>query len=386
MKLATGVQRLQVRNFRALRDVVLDDLEQVTAFIGPNGSGKSTLFDVIMFVNEALGGGLEAAWRRRGGLAQIRTRGADGPVEIELACRTVDGLFTYRLALEENEGMPVVAEERLVWQERADDSGLAVLEFHHRRGIIRRPGSKPEKTELVEDGILGVGTFGQLAPNAEIAAFLRFVMRIQLIDLDVRAMRAGASGPARGTGLDPHGGNIAMRVRHLQEREPEDWAELLRSLRRFVPYLEDIQPVQEGDTHIVLLREEGRAAPVRPASISDGTLLLLGYLVALRSPLAVLLVEEPETRVHPRLHYLLAEEARGTASEQVFISTHAPQFVDALRLDELWLFGRVGEGVTEVKRASEVEIAARMIDHGGSPGNLWTEGYFRFGDPLADRT
>lgn len=58
------ISRLQVRNYRALKDVTLRDLTPLTAFVGPNGSGKSTVFDVFAFLSECFSGGLRKAWDR----------------------------------------------------------------------------------------------------------------------------------------------------------------------------------------------------------------------------------------------------------------------------------------------------------------------------------
>lgn len=386
MTVVTGIERIRIRNYRVLRDVELDGLTPITALLGPNGSGKSTLLDAIELVYEALGGGLAAAWARRGGLAEIRSRGSAGPVEIELGCRVDGESFTYRLVIEDETDVPIIAEEKLSWRESDQAAELAVLEFSRRRGTIRRPGGFSESVELTGDGVLGVGNFGQLAVNAQIAAFLHFATRIQLSDLDVERMRSGAKGPARTARLDPNGDNIAMRVEHLRTAQPDVWSEIVRSLRSYVPGLADIVPMRLGDgTHIVRLEENGVDRPISPENISDGTLLLLGYLVALRDPASVLLLEEPENQVHPRLQYVLADEARGAESEQVLVATHSPRFVDALRPPEVWVFARGYGGSAEVKRASEEAPVVRMVKSGAALGDLWTEGYFRFGDPLAER-
>ena len=44
------IERLRVRNFRALRDVEFRNMRPLTALLGPNGSGKSTVFDVFAFL------------------------------------------------------------------------------------------------------------------------------------------------------------------------------------------------------------------------------------------------------------------------------------------------------------------------------------------------
>lgn len=59
----------------------------MTVFLGPNGSGKSTVFDVFAFLSECFSVGLRKAWDRRGRFKELRTRGADGPIVIELKYR-----------------------------------------------------------------------------------------------------------------------------------------------------------------------------------------------------------------------------------------------------------------------------------------------------------
>ncbi len=41
------IERLTVRNYRALRDVTLRKLPALAVLLGANGSGKSTVFDVF---------------------------------------------------------------------------------------------------------------------------------------------------------------------------------------------------------------------------------------------------------------------------------------------------------------------------------------------------
>ena len=78
------IERLNVRNFRALQNVEFKDLQPMTALLGPNGSGKSTVFDVFAFLAECFESGLRRAWDRRGRAKELVTRGADGPLTIEI--------------------------------------------------------------------------------------------------------------------------------------------------------------------------------------------------------------------------------------------------------------------------------------------------------------
>jgi predicted ATPase len=52
------IERLQVQNYRALREIDLRELTPLTVLLGPNGSGKSTIFDVLSFLSECFTDGL----------------------------------------------------------------------------------------------------------------------------------------------------------------------------------------------------------------------------------------------------------------------------------------------------------------------------------------
>lgn len=385
MTLTTGIERLRIRNFRVLRDVELDGLTPVTALLGPNGSGKSTVFDALDFLSESLRRGLRTAWERRGGAADIATHGSSGPIEIEMTCHFDEVVSAYRLVLDYDGGEPVVAEERLTWQPKGAEEPFELLEFRHGNGTVARPGAEKEPFELATPDLLGVGVLSQFAANPEVGRFRRFAAGFRVSDLDLEAMRKGMK-IGNSLRLEPSGRNIGAVVESLRTEHQDEWADIRRSLRRYVPGLDDIEPFQLGDgSWVVRLREHDKEDLVAPENISDGTLLLLGYLVALHTDTPVQLLEEPENQVHPRLHYSLAEDARGARADQVIIATHAPRFVDALRPDEVWTFARGDDGYAETKRASDEAPVVRMVEAGGALGDLWTEGYFRFGDPLGER-
>ena len=65
---------------------------------------------------------------------------------------------------------------------------------------------------------------------------------------------------------------------------------------------------------------------------------------------------------------------------QVFVSTHSPEFVNAIRVNELfWLTKRNGN--TTVTKASEDEIVKSLFENGDKLGWLWQQGYFKGSSP-----
>ena len=106
------VEGIRLKNFRAFRDVHLRDIPGFCVLVGANGTGKSTLFSVFSFLRDAMADNVTSALGRLGGsrgIQEVRSRGSEGPIEIELKIRadlgrTKPSLITYSLTLDEEQG------------------------------------------------------------------------------------------------------------------------------------------------------------------------------------------------------------------------------------------------------------------------------------------
>jgi predicted ATPase len=383
------VERLKVRNYRVLRDVTFDKLTPLTVLFGPNGSGKSTVFDVFAFLYEAFTTNLRRAWDARNRLAEIRSRGTDGPVQFELEYRDPGSgrLVTYRLAIDEEDGAPVVTEELLRWT-TSPGSGrpTEILKYSHGLGAIYDAATSERVSEPLDSpDVLALSALGQLRRYPQVAALRRFVTGWYLSYLNIdQARNQPVAGPQEQ--LSVTGDNLANVLQYLAERHPDRLAEIFRVLGERAPHVERVQATQMPDGRLLLrLKDRPFDAPVLARSISDGTLKLLAYLTVLYDPepAPIIGIEEPENQLHPRLLYDLAEQGRAAAERsQMLVTTHSPYFADAVRPRELWALYRADDGFTKNVRASDRPQLTAMTEAGGLLGSLWMEGYFDAGDPL----
>lgn len=384
------VERLTIRNYRVLRDITFDKLSPLTVLLGPNGSGKSTVFDVFAFLNEAFTTNLRRAWDRRNRLHEIRSRGADGPVEFRLKYRESRSsrLVTYRLAIEEGRnGVPVVREETLRWS-TAPGSGRPrdILRFEYGAGSVfdEATGERSEES-LDSPDLLAVSTLGQLSRHPRVAALRRFISGWYLSYVSAEMTRSvPEAGPQER--LSQSGDNLPNVIQYLQEQHTDRLAEIFARLRQRIPSLELLFPEPLADGRLLLrLKDIAFDEPIQAKYTSDGTLKLLAYLTVLQDPdpPAIVGIEEPENQLHPRLLPLLAEEARlAAARSQMLVTTHSPYFADALQPKELWILYREADGFTRTRRASDHVPVMAMVGAGAQLGALWMEGYFDVGDPL----
>lgn len=388
------IEALSVKNYRVLQDLRLKDLSPLTVFVGPNGSGKSTVFDVFAFLSECFSVGLRTAWDKRGRFRELRSRDAQGPVEIELKYRERPDLplITYHLAIDESDRGPYVAEEWLHWRRKSHGHPFRFLDFKRGEGQVISGEMPDEEDHRVEEKLsapdmLAVSTLGQLARHPRVSALRSFITGWYLSYLSADQTRSVPEAGAQER-LSATGDNLPNVIQYLQERHPGRLQEVLRTLARRVPRLERVDSSFLADGRLLLqVKDAPFDRPILAKYASDGTLKMLAYLTVLYDPdpPPLIGIEEPENQLHPRLLPALAEECRlAAAQSQLMATTHSPFFVNGLQPDEVWVLYRKPDGYTRARRASRLPGVEAFMDQGALLGHLWIEGHFGVGDPLSD--
>ncbi|MBM4032559.1 MAG: ATPase [Planctomycetes bacterium] len=390
------IEYLRVRNYRALHDLELKQIAPLTVLVGPNGSGKSTVFDVFAFLAECFSDGLRRAWDKRGRFRELRTRGADGPIVIELKYREMPPqppLLTYHLEIDEGSKGPEVSREWLRWTRRSGSGRPFVfLDFSRGKGYAT-PGEVPDEDagrnpeELDSPELLAVNTLGRFAKHPRVAALRRFITGWHLSYLSAQSIRGvPEAGPQEH--LSSTGDNLPNVVQYLKEQHPDQLAAILRVLSDRVPRLEKVDAELLADGRLLLqVKDAPFERPILAKFASDGTLKMLAYLTLLYDPTPPQLIgiEEPENFLHPRLLPELAEECRKAAAlSQLMVTTHSPFFIDGLEASELWVLYRDDRGFTQARRALDMPGIREFMEAGAKLGNLWMEGHFDVGDPLTN--
>ncbi len=391
-----SLEKLQVRNFRALQAVTFENITPLTVLVGPNGSGKSTVFDVFAFLAECFELGIRRAWDKRGRFRELRTRGESGPIVFEIKYRehrrpARSPLITYHLAIDEGPRGPYVVREFLQWKRKRYGKPFRFLNFENGSGYVvsgELPDAEDERTPeaLQLPEFLAVNTLGQLERNPRVAALRSFITGWYLSYLSVDAPHSPMEvGPHER--LSQTGDNLANVIQYLQEQQPGRLETIRRTLMQRIPALENVDAQILADGRLLLQIVDGPfAEPIQARFVSDGTLKMLAYLVVLHDPDPPQLIgiEEPENFLHPRLLLDLAEECRqATSRAQLMVTTHSPFFLDGVLPAELRILYRDAEsGCTQVVRAADIPGVNAFIENGARLGDLWMEGHFGVGDPL----
>ncbi len=394
---AAGIPRiesLKVENYRALREVEFKDLTPMTVLLGPNGSGKSTVFDVFNFLSECFQSGLRHAWDRRGRSKELKSRGAEGPIQFQLKYRERSGspVITYLLAIDEGAKGPVVVEESLRWRRKSSGNPFKFLEFRQGEGDAVS-GEEPDeqakriKTSLRSPDLIAVNTLGQLSDHPRVAALREFIADWYVSYLSVEKTREQPeSGPQER--LSKSGDNLPNVIQYLKEQHPDQLEHIFQVLRQRVPRLENVISEQMPNGNLLLqIKDAPFDQPILAKFASDGTMKMLSYLTVLFDPEPPHFIglEEPENFLHPRLLPELAEVCReASANSQLLITSHSPFLLNAMKPKEVRILYRDEQGFTQAKQASEIQGIPEQIEQGGKLGDLWMEGFFGVGDPLTN--
>lgn len=390
------IEYLRVQNYRALQDVEFKNITPLMALLGPNGSGKSTVFDVFNFLSECFQYGLRHAWDRRGRARELKTRGQEGPIVIEIKYREQKKLplITYHLAVDEGTKGPFVAEEWLQWTRKKGKAGRPFRFLEYRQGQGRAAsGEMPDaddqrnETPLRSADLIAVNTLGQFAEHPRIAALREFITGWYVSYLSIEDTRGQPeAGPQER--LSKTGDNLPNVIQFLKEQHPDQLKKIFDTLRQRVPRLETVEaePMQDGRL-LLQIKDAPFDRPVMSRYVSDGTLKMLSYLVVLMDPEPpqFIGIEEPENFLHPRLLPELAEECRAASERsQLLVTTHSPFFLNGMKPDEVRVIYRNEYGYSEVQRASDVQGIPEFAEAGASMGHLWMEGHLGMGDPLVN--
>jgi predicted ATPase len=395
------IESIRIKNFKTLQDVELTDLPPFCVFVGRNGTGKTTLFRVFAFLKTSLQNNVRVALNREGGrigFKEVVSRGHEKEnIEIEIQFRLEllgrSRLATYHLEIGLDGANPVIRREVLRYKRGRHGKPFHYLDFADGKGLVvtneedfdeeERPLKREERRLDSPDilAIKGLGIFGDQFKAA--SAFRQLLENWQISDFHIDDAR-GKKEDEDAVHLSSSGGNLPAVARHLLENHPGIWKRIETKMRERVPGVENIEVRTTDDGGLLMRYGDGAfGEPFIDRNVSDGTIKMFAYLVLLEDPkpFPILCVEEPENQLYPELMSVLAEEFLSYSERggQVFVSTHSPEFLDAVPIENIFWMEKSG-GRTSVLRAGMFPLLTDLVARGDPPGTLWNQGLFDTGN------
>jgi predicted ATPase len=352
------IRTLAIACYRSLRDLVVP-LGRLNLIRGPNASGKSNLYRALRLLSETAQGGVVASLAREGGLASTLWA---GPETISRAMRSREvpvqggprqGRVSLRLGFAGDElsyaidlGLPAPSNSEFrndpeikrecIWA--GPHFRPASLLIDRRASLVRSRDGRQWRVLTQDlatfDSLLTQVADPQHAPEA--LALREQIRSWRFYD----HFRADAEAPARQSQL----GTRTPVLSH----DGRDLAAALQTIREIGDAaaldaaIEDAFPGARLSIHCdqgrfdVELAQDGLLRPLRAAELSDGTLRALLWMAALLTPRppALMVLNEPETSLHPDLMPALARLIRHAARQaQVWVVSHSSRLIAALEED-----------------------------------------------------
>ncbi len=398
------LSRIRIANFKSLKDVEINS-EGLVALVGPNGSGKTNFALAMKFLSEVHQHGLEMAISRAGGFENIAYRKGKrttAPIEFEVEVRfdpeqthtehlfglfelfpqllaiDIEGSFTLRhefgfkaaagglraeyvvdreqFQLEVSSSSGIVGSRKdfrgyLCMFTRGSDGNVEV----QAEAKLKRVSKKRRLYEanLGEQQLLIEHPYFRSQFQDSLSSFFVNLGVYHFSSDKLREPGVPTPNPA----LAMLGENLPTMVDWLQKKQPKVWRDILDAMQIVVPELRDITVYPlASKTYGLLFKEEGVKLPWRIDEVSDGTLHALSMLVAAADPrTSALVIEEPESSLHPWIIHELAKKLRELSEEKsIFLTTQSLVVIESLRPSEVWIVSR-RKGKTEIRRLTELD-------------------------------
>ncbi len=383
------IESLRIRNFRVFNDVQVENIPQMAVFMGQNGAGKTTFFDVFGFLHDCLNSNVRSALAMRGGFGEVVSRDQAGDMHFEVKFRPSpdEPVITYELTVGLNEkAVPVVKKEVMRFRRGQHGAPWKILDFSYGQGVAAEGELQSYEDvqiatrtlqKVSAPDILAVKGLGQFENFPAMASLRRLIEDWYVSDFHIESAR-NRQEASYSESLSTTGDNLAQVAKYLYDNHRERFNSILKAMKERVPGVTNVEAKVTEDGYVILRFQDDRFKnPFSSKFVSDGTIKMFTYLVLLSdpNPHALLCVEEPENQLYPELLPQLAEEFRhySDIGGQVFISTHSPDFLNAVRLEELYCLVKVN-GYTNIVRASDLPLVSSLYHEGDLLGALWSQG------------
>ena len=352
------LKTLAIANYRSLRNLVLP-LGQLNVITGANGSGKSNIYRALRLLSETANGRLISTLAREGGLSSTLWAGPetqpvmqhggaqsapgavyDEPANLRLGFSTENFGYSIDLGLPASDNSafeldPEIKRE-VIWSGRTFRAANVLVD---RRGpaVIVRDKSTEEGWKRV---LGGLATFDSMLTQF---ADPRSTPEMVVVREQIRTwrfydhFRSDTNAPSRLPQIGTHspilsddGSNLAATLQTI--REIGDAKALDVAVEDAFPGA-SVEITWSHGRFEVLMRQQGLLRPLAATELSDGTLRYLLCVAALLSPRppSVLVLNEPETSLHPDLLPALGRLiARTAAQTQIIVVSHAGPLIEML--------------------------------------------------------
>jgi AAA15 family ATPase/GTPase len=397
------VSRFFVSGFKNLVDcdITLQGLHVIT---GCNGIGKSNLLSAFVFIKELLTaseGGREMLLSGYDPFGRswipMRTEGVLAPVFIvegEVEVNGVSFNFSYKLVLSKPEmnGSPysvmgeIKIEEEFLRLKEVGKPGKPKEVLSRDEGYATfAVGRKKSKFSVLNDmsalSALRIREANDFSNNFPVVELILqalsstnvLALNPQILEVKNQYFDDRNKASVSKKSLITRSINLYEAVKELMGNEFS--ADQLNYWLKILLRIDAIKPVErvenEGEeseaiSKYLYVTQDGKL--LFPKELSSGSITMLAMLIILLSPRlsdSVLLIEEPESYIHPKAISDLMILLKDLAEENtIIVSTHSPVVINSLEPSQVSVLCRDDQGMTKASLVSSIDSAMSVLDRG----------------------
>lgn len=401
------IKQIELENFKSFRKLKLK-LKPFNVVIGPNAAGKSNFVNFFKFLKNIANDGLENAISLQGGpeyLTNLNT-GISRPLKIKIETDLVFDNALNRIYALENYKYWKTFKQLYELEVELSQAGIKNL----RTDKVTIIGNTDEdKNDITEDNLIQYSNVnGKIMENSKLNVFIdplsrillnnigtnevllqrdagllfyitRFFKNIQAFNFEPSALKRISSFSSK-KDLEEDGSNIAVVLNNIFKNKADktNFLILLRDILKFVDGVSVGKYLEKS--LIVNLKEKYLSDRDMPSFLlSEGTMYITALITSLYyTDKALLLFEEVDKSIHPYIISRLIQMMKEVSKEkQIIITTHNPEVLKHVELDDILLITRNENGYSEIIRPIERQDVKIFLQNNIGISNLFEDGILK---------
>jgi predicted ATPase len=401
-----AITNIKVSNFKSFKNLDLA-LAPFNVVIGANAAGKSNFSQIFKFLRDVESNKLDDAVFMYGGSSSLINRRIGVKEDLRIGVKSDKEMGWGLRGGQFIKVLETTYEFALRFGSKSNGTRIAADRLHQR---FESGTLSEEKGKLFEDHFISQGEFSvhvvdgepqvdleppELAERFEKAKILppflffpeyqsqpsdkkRLTVQSRYLMLAPWALFAGigvynidphlAKKPFQIGGkaeLEENGGNLALILRHILD-DPDKKRRFHNVLQDLLPFVVEVGTQKYPEKSVLINLRENYYDDSFPAHLlSDGTISLAALIMALYfEEKEVVIIEEPERNIHPRLVSGVMELMKDASrNKQIIVTTHSPEIVKHAGLENLLLVSRDKEGFSTISRPAEKEAVKVFLEN-----------------------
>lgn len=396
------IKDISIKNFKSIENVNIEFMP-LTMLVGANASGKSNLINVFRFIENIITEGVDNAIALQGGIQYITNANLQKGEKIEISF-TIDlknetwirhlenrkyalevQEIDYKFILQPNKrggGYHIfydyiqVKYECFLFDVNNKDEKYKSINTKYTTTFERKSNQSAVKitaqidseNEVVDNELINQfkkdnsSKYFAYITNEDKNELMLYRLSlllppsfsessfIRIFDFDPKELKK-SSAMASTKILDENGSNLASILQNIL-RSKEGTRKLTTLLKEFLPFIETLSVENNPDKSFSYkIMECYNKKAFHANFLSDGTVSILALIIALyfEDQSNIIILEEPERNIHPKLLANLITSAEDVAKEkQIIITTHNPEFLKHADIDNVRLVSRSSCGTTKI--------------------------------------